>query len=89
MVDIRDRARALLRSGADVHSKPGPTVPSPLEREQSLAPSSAAASLVVRAAGPWSANMHDLFGEAERRQAAMAAQSLYHLYLRKWAMAGC
>ena len=78
-----ERTRALLRGGADVHLKPTAGVmPSPLERAQQLAPGSAAASLVVRAAGPWSVASHALFPAAERAQAVSLARSLYQVHGR-------
>ena len=49
-----ERTRALLRDGADLHLKPSVGAASPLERAQQLAPGNTAASIVVRAAGPWS-----------------------------------
>ena len=80
-----ERTRELLRGGADLHIKPsaGDDRTSPLERAQQLAPGSAAASLVVRAAGPWSAASHELFPDAERARAERLARSLYHVYLRR------
>lgn len=79
-----DRTRALLRGGADLHLSPstGDTA-TPLERARQLAPASASASLVVRAAGPWSTTTHELFGDAERARAVTLAHSLYHVYLRR------
>ena len=78
-----ERTRALLRGGADVHFKPSAgDVPSPLERAQQLAPGSAAASLVVRAAGPWSVASHELFPAAERAQVVSLARSLYQVHGR-------
>ena len=41
------------------------------------------ASLLVRAAGPWSAASHELFPDAERLQAATLAPSLYHIFARR------
>ena len=78
-----ERTRALLRGGADLHLAPstGDTA-TPLERARQLAPASASASLVVRAAGPWSTTTHELFGDAERARAVTLAHSLYHVYLR-------
>ena len=78
-----ERTRALLRGGADLHFKPSAgDVPSPLERAQQLAPGSAAASLVVRAAGPWSVASHALFPDAERAQAVSLTRSLYQVHGR-------
>ena len=79
-----ERTRALLRGGADLHITPstGDTA-TPLERARQLAPASASASLVVRAAGPWSTTTHELFGDAERARAVTLAHSLYHVYLRR------
>ena len=79
-----ERTRALLRGGTDLHLSPstGDTA-TPLERAHQLAPTSASASLVVRAAGPWSTTTHELFGDAERARAVMLAHSLYHVYLRR------
>ena len=79
-----ERTRALLRGGADLHLAPstGDTA-TPLERARQLAPASASASLVVRAAGPWSTTTHELFGDAERARAVALAHSLYHVYLRR------
>jgi ankyrin repeat protein len=79
-----ERTRALLRGGAELHLTPsaGDTA-TPLERARQLAPASASASLVVRAAGPWSTTSHELFGDAERARAVTLAHSLYHVYLRR------
>ena len=46
------------------------------------------ASLLVRAAGPWSAASHELFPDAERTQAATMAPSLYHIYARRMGNGG-
>jgi len=78
-----ERARALLRGDADLHLKPAADVPTPLERALLLAPGCAVASLVVRAAGPWSVQSHELFSDANRARAATLARSLYHVYLRR------
>ena len=77
-----ERTRTLLRGGADLHLTPstGDTA-TPLERARQLAPANASASLIVRAAGPWSASTHELFGDAERARAVTLAHSLYHVYL--------
>jgi hypothetical protein len=93
-----DRARALLRAGADLHLKPEPNVPSPLERAHELlsagsgsssgSSSSTAASLIVRAAGQWSVESHELFVDAERARAATLVRSLYHVYLRRMGNGG-
>ena len=84
-----ERTRALLRGGADLHLSPstGDTA-TPLERARQLAPASASASLVVRAAGPWSTTTHELFGDAERARAVALAHSLYHVYLRRMERGG-
>ena len=64
-------------------------VPSPLERAQLLQPAFAdVASLLVRAAGPWSAASHELFPDAERLQAATLVRSLYHIFLRRMGNGG-
>ena len=62
-----ERTRGLLRSGrADIHFKPSSgDTPSPLERALQLAPGCPAASLVVRAAGPWSFAPHENFPDAQ------------------------
>ena len=90
-----ERARALLRAGANLHLKAKPDVPSPLERAQQLlfaesvsSTSTIVASLVVRAAGPWSAESHELFGDAERAWAATLVRLLYHVYLRRMSNGG-
>ena len=90
-----DRARALLRAGADLHLRPEPNVPSPRERAQQLlsagsvsSGSSTAASLIVRAAGQWSVESHELFADAERARAATLVRSLYHVYLRRMGNGG-
>jgi hypothetical protein len=87
-----ERARALLRAGAGLHLKPKPEVPSPLERAQQLlstkSASSSAASLIVRAAGPWAVESHELFANAERALAATLVRSLYHVYLRRMCNGG-
>ena len=78
------RSVGRIRGGADLHLSPstGDTA-TPLERARQLAPTSASASLVVRAAGPWSASTHELFGDAERARAVTLAHSLYHVYMRR------
>ena len=79
-----ERTRALLRGGADLHLIPSTVnTATPLERARQLAPANASASLVVRAAGPWSTTTHELFGDAERARAVALAHSLYHVYLRR------
>ena len=40
------------------------------------------ASLLVRAAGAWSPDSHELFGDAERARAATLVRSLYHVHAR-------
>ena len=84
-----ERTCALLRGGANLHLAPstGDTA-TPLERARQLAPTSASASLVVRAAGPWSTTTHELFGDAERARAVALAHSLYHVYLRRMERGG-
>jgi len=57
--------RQLLRDGADIHAKPTPRVPSPLERAQ-LLPETASVRLVQRAAKPWSPANHELFPNTTR-----------------------
>ena len=72
-----------------LHLKPSAgDTSSPLERAQQLAPGSAAASLVVRAAGPWSVESHDLFPDADRARAVTLARSLYHMFLRRMGNGG-
>ena len=83
-----ERARALLRGGADVDLKPAADVPTPLERALVLSPFCAVSRLVVRAAGPWSVESHELFPDAKRAQAALLARSLYHVYLRRMGNGG-
>ena len=89
-----ERARTLLRAGADLHLRPKPDVPSPFERAQqllsaeSVSSTSTTASLVVRAAGPWSVESHELFADAERARAATLVRSLYHVYLRRMSNGG-
>ena len=93
-----ERARALLRAGADLHLKPRPDVPSPLERAQQLlsaesvssssSSTTTAASLVGRAAGPWSVESHELFADAERARAETLVRLLYHVYLRRMSNGG-
>ena len=86
----------MLRAGADLHLKPKPDVPPPLERAQQLlsaesvssSSNTATASLVVRAAGPWSTESHELFADAERARAATLVRSLYHVYLRRMGNGG-
>ena len=68
-----DRARALLRGGADLHARSGPGGRTPLEVARQLvadgAADGSAAELIVRAAGPWSPDTHELFPEPARRRA--------------------
>ena len=70
-----DRARALLRDGADLHAcTDAPEAPTPLSLARSLraagnaAPGSPA-DLVLRAAMPWSPKNHELFPTAVRARA--------------------
>ena len=84
-----ERTRALLRDGADLHLRPSAgDTSSPLERAQQLAAENVVASLVVRAAGPWSVASHDLFPSADRVRMAMLARSLYHVFLRRMGNGG-
>ena len=68
-----DRARALLRGGADLHARSGPGGRTPLEVARDLveqgAADGSAAELIVRAAQPWSPRTHELFPEPARRRA--------------------
>ena len=68
-----DRARALLRGGADVHARSGPDGRTPLEVARQLVEQGAgddsAAALFVKAAQPWSPDTHELFPEPARRRA--------------------
>ena len=79
-----ERTRALLRGGANLHFAPSTgDAATPLERARQLAPANASASLVVRAAGPWAVESHELFADAERTRAVTLVHSLYHVYLRR------
>ena len=69
----RARAVALLRGGADVHAGS----PSPLERAREVG--GEVSELVVRAAGPWSPEAHELFPAAERERAAAVLRTGYLL----------
>merc|ERR1712091_339623 len=70
-----DRARALLRGGADLcAAAAGADAPTPLSlaerlRAEGLAPAGSAADLVLRAAQPWSPQTHHLFPSVARARA--------------------
>ena len=70
-----DRARALLRGGADLRAAAaGADAPTPLSlaerlRAEGSAPAGSAADLVLRAAEPWSPQTHHLFPYYDRRDA--------------------
>ena len=68
-----ERARALLRGGADLFAKPAADVPSPLERasgeEGAAAGSAEVREVLVRAARPWSPATHELFPARARARA--------------------
>ena len=62
-----ERARALLRGGADVHARAVGVADAPSPFELAAAhQSGGAAQLVVRAAAPWSPETHELFPAAAR-----------------------
>ena len=68
------RARALLRAGADLHAAAEAGGPTPLSlatarRAEGQAPASSPAALVLQAAGPWSPATHPLFPAAARARA--------------------
>ena len=70
-----DRARALLRGGADLRAAAaGADAPTPLSLAERLradgsAPAGSAADLVLRAAEPWSPQTHHLFPSEARARA--------------------
>ena len=67
-----ERARMLLRCGADLHARPAQSAPpkSPIERALAMEePRSAVAELLLRAAERWSPHTHDLFPAAARARA--------------------
>jgi hypothetical protein len=70
-----DRARALLRGGADLRAAAaGADAPTPLSlaerlRAEGSAPAGSAADLVLRAAEPWSPQTHQLFPSEARARA--------------------
>ena len=71
-----DRARTLLRAGADIHAAAVPGGPTPLSLARAMraagdAPDGSAAHLVLRAARPWSPQTHSLFPVAAREQAEL------------------
>ena len=85
-IDV-DRARALLRDGADLHAKAAPGGPTPLSlaqdmREAGTVAEGSAAQLVLRAAEPWSEANHALFPRAARAL-AVELQRLGHLLSRQ------
>ena len=73
-----DRARALLRGGADLRAAAaGADAPTPLSlaerlRAEGSAPAGSAADLVLRAAEPWSPQTHHLFPSEARARAVEA-----------------
>ena len=82
VIDV-DRARALLRDGADVSAAAAPGGPTPLSLARAMveagdAADDSAAQLVVDAAKPWSEATHALFPSAAR---ALAAELLRLGYL--------
>jgi hypothetical protein len=70
-----ERARALLRGGAELFARPAANVPSPLERAGGEDGAAAAAGsaevreLLQRAARPWSPETHELFPARARARA--------------------
>ena len=96
-LDIIDtnRARALLRAGADIHASTapeGPTAPTPLSLARSLhaegnASDGTAAYLLLRAAKPWSEQTHELFPVAARER-AVALMMLGHRLSREERFSG-
>ena len=82
-----DRARALLRDGADLHAKAAPGGPTPLSlaqdmREAGTVAEGSAAQLVLAAAEPWSEANHTLFPRAAR-ELAVELQRLGYLLSRQ------
>ncbi len=70
-----ERARALLRAGADLHAAAEPGGPTPLSLAQAAAAAGGAAEgtaafLVLEAAKPWSRKTHKYFPEPARERAA-------------------
>ena len=70
-----ERARALLRAGADIHAAAEPGGPTPLSLAQALYPimgataEGTAAFLVLEAAKPWSRKTHKYFPDPARARA--------------------
>ena len=62
------RLKRLLRAGANLHAKPAPGVPSPLERAQDLSQTEAGQTVLL-AAQPWSPANHHLFPDQARAHA--------------------
>ena len=82
-----DRARALLRDGADLHAAAAPGGPTPLSlaqdmREAGTVAEGSAAQLVLAAAEPWSEANHTLFPRAAR-VLAVELQRLGYLLSRQ------
>ena len=87
-----DRARDLLRTGADIYAAVRQGGPTPLslateQRAANTAPAGSAADLVLHAAEPWSRQNHDLF-PAEARARAVAIFRLGWLLSRQPRFAG-
>uniref|UniRef100_A0A7S4B4W0 Uncharacterized protein n=1 Tax=Chrysotila carterae TaxID=13221 RepID=A0A7S4B4W0_CHRCT len=68
----RQRVRALLREGADIHARAKEDGPTPLQRalrlqQDGAAPPGSAAEMLVQAGGLWSPSTHSLFPASARR----------------------
>ena len=78
----RVRARALLRSGADLRAAAATGGPTPLSLAQQMqavgdAPGDSAAELVLFADQPWSPHTHNLFPGVARARAEAVVWPLY------------
>jgi len=82
------RARALLRAGADIRAARTAGGPTPLRLARQLeaegnAPDGSTARLILRAAGPWTRETHELFPAERRAEACSLVVSIGHLHARR------
>jgi ankyrin repeat protein len=82
------RARALLRAGADIRAARTEDGPTPLRLARQLeaegnAPDGSTARLILRAAGPWTRETHELFPAERRAEACSLVVSIGHIHARR------
>jgi hypothetical protein len=89
VIDV-ERARWLLRDGADIYAAESPGAPTPLSLARlepplsgGLPPDGSAAQLVLQASLPWSPQTHELFPATARAQAVMLLRMGYLLFVKE------